>query len=47
MTADDKDDEKKSEPISYGFVRNAHWWYAIAWFALLLSVLHRWDRTGF
>lgn len=44
---DKKDTEKTSEPLSYGFVRNARWWYAAAWLFLLAILLIRWDKVGY
>jgi hypothetical protein len=44
---DGKDTERTSEPLSYGFVRNARWWYAAAWLFLLAILLIRWDKVGY
>ncbi len=47
MVDDGKDTEKTSEPLSYGFVRNARWWYVAAWLFLLAILLIRWDKVGY
>ena len=44
---DGKDTKKTSEPLSYGFVRNARWWYAAAWLFLLAILLIRWEKVGY
>ena len=46
MADDKKDTEKTSEPLSYGFVRNARWWYAAAWLFLLAINAHSLGQGG-